>query len=181
MSFKSNICQWVSKIYLTWNDNGLFQKKKQSGGWGHNFGKKTWNFYICHFTLGNFGEHKASSLNILQNCVAPLGYSKTKNQNPWKFPILSWSLLKRGINPLSKTPPPLSCQPPLSQQTLQASPFRCPLWIPLEIPCYVLNPPSPWVSSGITTFTSSSHNTLNSTPNKLLSYIQYSRKIFSFR
>ena len=47
------------------------------------------------FTLGNFRENKASPLEILQNCVTPLGSSKAKNQDPWKFHIVfSLSLLE---------------------------------------------------------------------------------------
>ena len=35
-------------------------------------------------------------------------------------------LCASGINPLSKTPPPLSCQPPLNLQTVKVPLFRQP-------------------------------------------------------
>ena len=45
---------------------------------------KTTHFWICQ-TLGNSRESKTSSLDIPQSCVAPLGNSKAKNQDQWKF------------------------------------------------------------------------------------------------
>ena len=38
------------------------------------FLKNHWNFRVCYFTLGNSGQNKALSLEILQNCMTPLGY-----------------------------------------------------------------------------------------------------------
>ena len=43
---------------------------------------------ICHFTLGNPSERKTFVLDIPQSCVVPLGNSKAKNQDQWKFHII---------------------------------------------------------------------------------------------
>ena len=43
---------------------------------------------ICHLTLGNPRESKTFVLDIPQSCVAPLGNSKAKNQDQWKFHII---------------------------------------------------------------------------------------------
>ena len=68
----------------------------QTGGMKACFFDKTPGiFMFVIFTLGNFRENKASPLEILQNCVTPLGSSKAKNQDPWKFHIVfSLSLLE---------------------------------------------------------------------------------------
>ena len=47
--------------------------------------KAPWIFYICHFNLRNSGENNLQLLEILQNYGTPLGNSKVKNQQPWKF------------------------------------------------------------------------------------------------
>ena len=58
-----------------------------------------WNFQICYFTLRNSGENKLLSLEILQNCVTPLGNSKVKNQDlcygnsTWFFLEHQWKFL----------------------------------------------------------------------------------------
>ena len=67
-------------------------------GGGYTFPKSSlWNFKICHFTFGNSRENKLSPLEILQNCVPPLGNSKVKNQDTlvflYKTPINSTSFL----------------------------------------------------------------------------------------
>ena len=66
---------------------------------GHKFFEKIpWNFWICHFTLGNSRKSKTLPLDIPQSCVAHLGNSKTKTQDRWKFHmIFSWSLLEIPI------------------------------------------------------------------------------------
>ena len=47
---------------------------------------------VCNFILGNSGQNKASNLEISQDFDTPLGNSKAKNQDPWKFHmIFSWS------------------------------------------------------------------------------------------
>ena len=46
------------------------------------FRQNSWNFWVCHFILGNFGENKAQE--IQQNCSTTVGNSMTKNQDPWK-------------------------------------------------------------------------------------------------
>ena len=38
-----------------------------------------------NFTLRNSAENKLLPLEILQNCVTPLGNSKVKNQDPWEL------------------------------------------------------------------------------------------------
>ena len=42
------------------------------------FEKDHWNFQVCCFTLGNSGQYKATSLEILQNYMTPLGQNETK-------------------------------------------------------------------------------------------------------
>ena len=54
-------------------------QKKNPNRWGGGYAfLKTpfWKFYVCHFTFKNSGENKLSPLEILQNCVPPLGNSK---------------------------------------------------------------------------------------------------------
>ena len=100
---------------------GYSKKIQTEGGRGGELGiyfseKTPYNFYICHFTIRNSRENNLSALEILQNCVIPLGYSKAKNQGnstpgtpleiplflidpwnlhmvflqyPWKFHVLS--------------------------------------------------------------------------------------------
>ena len=81
--------------------NGLFQKKTNRD-WGYTFlnpSPPPWNFQICYFTLRNSGENKLLSLEILQNCVTPLGNSKVKNQDlcyghsTWFFLEHQWKFL----------------------------------------------------------------------------------------
>ena len=75
------------------------KKSKKVGGWGYTFlKKKTWNFYICHFNLGNFREKKISAPKMFRNYVASLGNPKVKNQDPWKFCMFfSWSPLEIAL------------------------------------------------------------------------------------
>ena len=81
--------------------NGLFQKKTNRD-WGYTFlnpSPPPWNFQICYFTLRNSRENKLLSLEILQNCVTPLGNSKVKNQDlcygnsTWFFLEHQWKFL----------------------------------------------------------------------------------------
>ena len=102
----TNICNEISEIrlilWMVYTCNGLFQKKSKQGergrggggGWGYNFLKKTGIFYICLFILENSRENKLFPLEIRQNCVTPLGNSKVKNQNPWKFHMIFLDLRK---------------------------------------------------------------------------------------
>ena len=46
------------------------------------------NFKIFHFALRNSRENKLSPLEILQNCITPLGNSKVKNQDTWKIRMI---------------------------------------------------------------------------------------------
>ena len=59
--------------------------------WGLGYSRKnpsSWNFYIYHLTSGK----KLSPLKILETCVTPLGNSKVKNKDSWKFhTIFSWT------------------------------------------------------------------------------------------
>ena len=59
--------------------------------WGLGYSRKnpsSWNFYIYHLTSGK----KLSPLEILETCVTPLGNSKVKNKDSWKFhTIFSWT------------------------------------------------------------------------------------------
>ena len=97
--------------------------------------EKTRGFLICHFTRSNFGENKLWPLDILRDCVTPLGNFKFKSQDlrnsrwffldhPWKFHFFfNWPL--------------------------EFSDALCS--IPLEIPC-PQPPPLPhclWILSGI--------------------------------
>ena len=52
------------------------KKKKERRGWGYTFLKKKNPRIFTFVTL---------SWEILQNCVTPLGNSKVKNHDPWKF------------------------------------------------------------------------------------------------
>ena len=71
------------------------------GGWGHRylFEKDHWNFFRfaalpIEITDNKMKPHSLP-LEILQNCVRPIGISKIKNQDPWKFhSIFSWSSLE---------------------------------------------------------------------------------------
>ena len=59
---------------------GCFRKKMEVEDmlfWKHH-----WNFWVCYFTLGNTGHNKASSLEIHQNWVTPLGNSENKKPKP---------------------------------------------------------------------------------------------------
>ena len=64
---------------------GLFQEKSNQEGSGYTFLTSSWNFEICHVALGNSRENRLSPLEILQNCVTPLGNFKVKNQEPSKI------------------------------------------------------------------------------------------------
>ena len=92
--------------------HGTIPEKIQMGGGGGGrrgclriyYFKKLRGFLICHFTLANSGENKLWPLDILRDCVTPLGNSKFKNQDPgnsrwifldhlWKFHFLfNWPL-----------------------------------------------------------------------------------------
>ena len=67
--------------------------------------KNLWNFKICYLTLRNSRQNKSSPLEILENCVTPVGNSKAKIQDPMKLHIIfSWSLLKIPSNTLLINP-----------------------------------------------------------------------------
>ena len=72
------------------NNNELFQKKKnkQGEGRGHTFFKYRQAFLFFYFTPGNSRKNKAPPLEIPQIFVRPLGNSKAKNQESWKFYII---------------------------------------------------------------------------------------------
>ena len=133
-------------------------RKNQTGGWGHNFGKKSLELFLDlplypwkFFTLGNFGENKASSLKILRKIVRhPFKDQKSKPMKishdfilitSWKFHFFFYWPLK-FLHALSSIPTPS-----------------------LEIPRHVLNPclDPPLIFTGIITHTPSNHNTWNST------------------
>ena len=73
-------------------------RKKQTGGEvlrAHVFEKDPWKFQISHFTLVNSRQNEASTAEIPQNCVTPIGISKTKSQDLWNFyTTFSGSLLE---------------------------------------------------------------------------------------
>ena len=77
---------------FNWKRIELFQKKSKQGRLRIHFSENTsWNFQLCHLPFRNSGENKLSPLEILKNCMTPLGKSKVKNQDPFKF-HMSFSL-----------------------------------------------------------------------------------------
>ena len=65
---------------------GYSRKKTKQGGLRIYFSENPpWKFSICDFTLRKSRENKFLPLEIQQNFVTPLGNSKFKNQDPWKF------------------------------------------------------------------------------------------------
>ena len=132
----------------TWlrNENWLFQKKSK---WGLRKNPGILRFVTLHLEI----LEKASSLKIFLNCVTPLAYSKTKNQNTWKFPMIlldhSWKFhlffywTLESLHEISSITP--------------RNTMPCPqLPTPPPPPCWVF-------TTGTITHTSSSHNTWNST------------------
>ena len=78
-----------------------YSKKKSNqdgggGGWGHTFLKSPWNFWVSNFTLGIPNKTMLHTWKFHKIALAtPLGNSKAKNQDPWKFcMIFSWSSLE---------------------------------------------------------------------------------------
>ena len=47
-----------------------------------------WNFDVCHFNRGDSRQKKLCSYKLRKNCVTPIGNSKTKNQDAWKFHMI---------------------------------------------------------------------------------------------
>ena len=72
------------------NNNELFQKKKPNRGRVEDilFFKYIQTFLFFYFTPGNSRKNKGPSLEIPQIFVTPLGNSKAKNQESWKFYII---------------------------------------------------------------------------------------------
>ena len=93
------------------NNNELFQKKKPNRGRVEDilFFKYIQTFLFFYFTPGNSRKNKAPSLEIPQIFVTPLGNSKAKNQESWKFYII-FSCSHQEI-PYPQPPPPTSIPP----------------------------------------------------------------------
>ena len=51
-------------------------------------------FPFLNFTARNSRQNQAQPQDIPRNCIISLGNSKTKNKDPWKFHIFSWSPLE---------------------------------------------------------------------------------------
>ena len=65
-----------STANLVWK--GPDKKKMQKSVVQHFLKKNYLNFWVCYFTLGNSGQNKSSSLEILQNFMTSLG-NETKS------------------------------------------------------------------------------------------------------
>ena len=79
----------------------LFQRNSKQEGFDEDipFCKIPWNFQVCHFTLRNSRQNKASPLEIPQNYVIPLGNFKAKNQDPWKFHVIFSLVIPENSTP----------------------------------------------------------------------------------
>ena len=94
MWYRNGAGRWIN-----WNTN---QRKKvlppDRGLRTYLFEKDPWNFYrFDTLPLKITEKMKAHPLllDIVQNCVRPIGISKNKNQDPWKFHmIFSWTSLE---------------------------------------------------------------------------------------
>ena len=90
----------------------LFQKKSKQGGWGYTFSKIPKHFSFFYFTPGNSRQSKAQPWIFHKIVFGPIGNSKTKNKDPWKFrTIFSWSPLEiaHAISPLEIPYPQPPC------------------------------------------------------------------------
>ena len=95
---KTNRSSFCLIIKLSHAMDGLFsvlgysRKKTNRRGWGYTFLKLLLlEILYLWLYLRNSAENKLLPLEILQNCVTPLGNSKVKNQDPWELQMsFSW-------------------------------------------------------------------------------------------
>ena len=73
---------------------GYSRQNPNRRGWRHSFWNKTSGGIsdLSLYTLGNSIQNEASPLEILQNCVTPIGISKAKSQDPSQFHMISSGL-----------------------------------------------------------------------------------------
>ena len=93
--FNRKMSKWPFAWQCEYGLSQLGYLKKKAGLSTYFFEKKPLEFLGLLLYLGNSGQIKASSLEMLQNCVTHPGNFETKNQDHFKFfAIFPWLSLK---------------------------------------------------------------------------------------